>query len=179
MKSLRLIFFGVLVAATIFCPAATASTPSPSLQHLFTDKDCESVQGLVGDWQAESYLSGTWTLQKLGEHNYRLIQQHAESETSNRPAFDLCVAHLGGYLFFDATFQEVTPDGKKTALGEDDNPFWIPWHLIGRLNVEDDALHFQLLSDDWLQDALKSGRVQLTCSKNDEGQICSQPPARN
>lgn len=177
MKFVHLIAFGGLVAAIIFCPAAAASEPAASLQHLFTDKDCESMPGLLGDWQAEGDLSGTWTLQKLGEHNYRLIQQLPPSDASNRPAFDLCVAHLGGYLFFDATFQEVLPDGKKTALGDDDNLFWIPLHLIGRLDVEDDSLQFRLLSDEWLQDALKAGRVQLTTSEDDEGQYILTAPS--
>ncbi len=178
MKFVPLIALGVLVATTTSCPATAGSDPAASLQHLFTDKDCESVPELLGDWQAEGDLSGTWTLQKLGEHNYRLIQQHAESDTSNRPAFDLCVAHLGGYLFFDTTFQEVLPDGKKTVLGDDDNLFWIPLHLIGRLDVEDDALHFRLLSDDWLQDELKPGRIQLTCSQDDEGQYLLTAPSK-
>ncbi len=178
MKFVPLIAFGVLFAATLSYSAAAASEPAASLQHLFTDKDCESVPGLLGDWQAEDDLSGAWTLQKLGEHNYRLIQQLAQSDTSNRPAFDLCVAHVGEYLFFDATFQEVPSDGKKTALGDDDNLFWIPLHLIGRLDIEDDALHFRLLNDGWLQDALKSGRVQLTCSQDDEGQYLLTAPSK-
>jgi hypothetical protein len=63
----------------------------------------------------------------------------------------------------------VLPDGKKTLLGEDEDIFWIPLHLIGRLEIERDALHFRLLDDDWLQDAQKSGQAHLTCSRDDEG----------
>jgi hypothetical protein len=162
MKFVPLIALGVL-AATNSCLVAAGSYPAVSLQHLFTDKDCESVPELLGDRQPEGALSGTWRLQKLEEeHHYRLIAQHGQSDSSNKPAFDLCVAHLGGYLLFDATFQEVLPDGKKTALGDDDNLFWIPLHLIGRLDIDGDALHFRLLNDNWLQDEFKSGRIHLT-----------------
>jgi hypothetical protein len=84
--------------------------------------------------------------------------------TLHKEAFDICLAHLGGYLFFAATFQTVGPGGK-TVLGDDDNFFWIPLHLIGRLDIVGDALHFRLLDDGWLQDELKSGRLHLTCSQ--------------
>ena len=86
------------------------------------------------------------------------------------------MAHLGGALFFDATFQVVLADGQKSLAGGDDF-FWIPLHLIGRLEIEDDALHFRLLDDGWLQDALKTGRVQLTCSQNDEGRYILTAPS--
>src|SRR5260370_30673879 len=81
----------------------------------------------------------------------------------------MCVAKIESNLFVDATYQVLQPEGKKTLLGGYDDLLWIPLHLIGRLEIEDDALHFRLLDDDWLQDAQKSGRVHLTCSQDDEG----------
>lgn len=172
-------FFGlvVLLIAATTSPAAAYSDPAVSLQHLFTDTDCESVPELLGDWQAGGDLSGAWAIQKLGDRAYRLIQRVGESDASNKVAFDICVAHLDGHLFFDATFQEVQPDGK-AALGEDDNLLWIPFHLIGRLEVEDNTLHFLLLDDNWLQDKLKSGRLHLTCSRDDEGQYLLTAPSK-
>ena len=177
MKFMRFLAFVVLVIASTSCSASAYSEPATSLQHLLAEKDCESVPELLGDWEARSDLNGTWTIQKLGERKYRLVQKVGESDTPNKMAFDICVAHLGGYLFFDATFQEVRPDGK-AVLGEDDNLFWIPFHLIGRLGVEDNALHFLLLDDSWLQDELKSGRLQLTCSQDDEGQYFLTAPSK-
>ncbi len=177
MKFVRLFALGVLLIASLTWPAPGYSDPAISLQHLLTDKDCESVPELLGDWQAGSDLSGIWTIQKSGDRKYRLIQKVGESDTSNKEAFDICVAHLGGYLFFDATFQTVGPGGK-TVLGEDDNFFWIPLHLIGRLDIEGDALHFRLLDDGWLQDELKSGRLHLTCSQDDEGGYLLTAPSK-
>ncbi len=177
MKSARWFALGLLLMASLTWPAPGYSDPAISLQHLLTDKDCESVSELLGDWQAGSDLSGIWTIQRFGDRKYRLIQKVGESDSSSKEAFDICVAHLGGYLFFDATFQTVGPDGK-TVLGDDDNFFWIPLHLIGRLDVVGDALHFRLLDDGWLQDALKSGRLHLTCSQDDEGGYLLTAPSK-
>src|SRR5260370_15211882 len=81
----------------------------------------------------------------------------------------MCVAKIESNLFVDATYQVLQPEGMKTLLGGEDDLLWIALHLIGRLEIEDDALHFRLLDDDWLQDAKKSGGVHLTCSQDDEG----------
>jgi hypothetical protein len=178
MKFVPLIVLGILVAATTSSSAGAFSGPAASLQHLFANEDCEPIPELPGDWTAHGDLDGTWTLEKFGDRNYRLIQKVGQSETSNKPAFDICVAHLGGYLFFDATFQELTPDGKRSVLGEDDNLFWIPLHLIGRLEIGENALHFRLLNDNWLQDELKSGRIHLSCSLDDEGQYLLTAPSQ-
>lgn len=176
MNFARCFVLAVLPMASIAWPAAAYSDPAVSLQHLLSDKDCESVSQLVRDWEPKGDLSGIWTIQALGDRKYRLIQRVGESDTSNKAAFDICVAHLGGYLFFDATFQTVRPDGK-ALWGEDDNLFWIPLHLIGRLDVNDAALHFRLLDDAWLQDQLKSGRLHLTSSQDDEGQYLLTAPS--
>ena len=177
LRLLRSFTLSVFATAAACLPAA-AFGPAVSLQHLLAEKDCEVVPELVGHWTSDGDLSGTWRLEKLGERsNYRLIKQHSQSDPSNTPAFDLCVAHLGGYLFFDAIFQQLTPDGKRSLLGEDDD-LWIPLHFIGRLEIEDDALHFRLLDDSWLQDELKSGRIHLTSSMDDEGQFLLTAPSK-
>jgi hypothetical protein len=176
MRLVRFFFLSGLLLATVSQPAVAGFGPAVSVQHLLSDNDCEAVPELLGDWTADGDLSGDWALQTLGDRNYRLIEQRGQSDATNKHAFDLCVAHLGGYLFFDATFQEVLPDGKKTVLGEDD--FWIPLHLIGKLEIEDNALHFRLLDDGWLQDAMNSGRIRLTCSQDDEGMYILTAPSK-
>jgi hypothetical protein len=168
MRFVRFFVLSGLLVAAVSRPACASNDPTVSMQHLFTDADCEQAPELLGAWTADGELSGAWVFQKLGDHKYRLIEKRDDSDNSNKMAFDMCVAHLGGALFFDATFQALLPDGK--ALLDGDNAFlWIPLHLIGRLEIEDDALHFRLLDDDWLQDALKSGRVLLASSQDDQG----------
>jgi hypothetical protein len=168
MRHIQFFILSGLLLATVCGPTASGSDPAFSLQHLLRDTDCEAAPELVGNWTNDD-LSGAWAVQKLGDRKYRLIQNKESSDNSNRMAFDICVAHLGGYLFFDATSQVVQPDGEKTLRGGDDDLFWIPLHLFGRLDIESDAIHFRLLDDTWLQDALKAGRVHLTCARDDEG----------
>jgi hypothetical protein len=177
MRLARFFILTGLLVATVPSPVAAGSDPAASLQHLLKNTDCEAAPDLLGDWTAQGDLSGAWTIQVLGDHKYRLMQEAAESGTAERAAFDICVAHLGGVLFFDATFQVVLADGQKSSLGGDDDSFWIPLHLIGRLEIEEDALHFRLLDDGWFQDAKKSGRVQLTCSQDDEGRYILTAPS--
>ncbi len=169
MRLVRFFILSGFLLAALSRPAAAGIGPAFSLQHLLTDKDCEAVPELLGDWTAQGDLSGFWAIQTLKDRNYRLVQKAEGPDNLNRVAFDICVAHIDSNLFFDATYQVLQPDGKKTLLGADDDLLWIPLHLIGRLEIEDDALHFRLLDDDWLQDAKESGRVHLTCSQDDEG----------
>ena len=178
MKFARFFVVAVLLIACNAWPAVAYSFPAFSVQHLFADKDCETVPDLLGDWEAAGGdLSGAWVMQNLADGKYRLVEKGGASSTSDRGAFDICVAHLGGHLFFDATSQKVRPDGK-TAVFSEDEDFWIPLHLLGRLEVKEDKLDFLLLDDSWLQDELESGRLQLTCSQDDEGNYLLTAPSK-
>lgn len=177
MRFARFFVLGVLLISPAAWPAAAYSFPAVSVQHLLADKDCETVPDLLGDWEARGGLSGTWTMQKLGDRKYRLIEKSGEPGNSDKGAFDICVAHLGGYLFFDATAQKVRRDGN-TGVFDEDQDFWIPLHVFGRLDVKDDRLDFLLLDDSWLQDELKSGRLRLTCSQDDEGYYLLTAPSK-
>ena len=176
MKLERLFTLAAFLVASTAWPAASFPYPAISLQHLFADNDCETVPKLLGDWAAQDDLSGVWAIHKSRDGKYRLTQKVGQSTSSDREAFDICVAHLGGYLFFDATFQRVQTDGETAVFSEDE--LWIPLHLIGRLEVKDDALHFLLLADDWLQDELKSGRLHLTSTQDDEGNYLLAAPSK-
>jgi len=63
----RFFVLRVLLISPAAWPAAAHSFPAVSVQHLLADKDCETVPDLLGDWDARGGLSGTWTMQKLGE----------------------------------------------------------------------------------------------------------------
>jgi hypothetical protein len=153
---------------------AAASDPATSLQHLFKVQDCEAIPEIAGDWTALGDLEGAWTVEEIGERKYRLAQKATGSDPSDRFIFDLCVAHLGNYLFFDATFEMLAPDG--TRVNPDEN-WWIPAHFIGRLDIEANALHFKLLSDDWFQDSLRTGRIWVTVAPDDNGQFLLTAPS--
>jgi len=172
-------FVVALLVAAMPRPAAASSDPAVSVQALFSKDDCEAIPGLLGDWipQAGNDLSGNWTIQKLGDGRYRLIERDAHSDTGRKLAFDICAAHLDGHLFFDVTAQVVGPDGKN-VIEVDDDLFWIPVHLIGRLEIEKSALSFRLLDNYWLHDALNSGRVSLTTAPEDSGDYLVTAPTK-
>lgn len=171
MKLAGFVALAALATACAGTPAAGSGDPALSLQPLLKPADCEAVPELLGNWTARTDLSGSWRMQELPSHTYRLLASAANSDNSNRPAFDICVAHLGGNLFFDATFRPMQPDGQKPVLREnDDDVFWMPLHLIGRLDIDGNALHFRLLSEDWLQEEWQSGRLQLPSAENDDGE---------
>ncbi len=167
MRLIRLLAVPALLVVAASRSVA-AGDPAVSLQGLFSDNDCEAAPEILGYWTGNSDLGGTWTLQKLGDRKYRLVKQVEESHNGIRPAFDICAAPLAGYLFFDATYQELRPDGKE-VLGSDESGFWIPLHLIGRLDIEMNVLHFRLLNADWLEDAWKSQRVHFSRAQDDDG----------
>ena len=177
MNFARFFVLGVLLISSAAWAVTAYSFPAVSVQHLLTDKDCEIVPDLQGEWEADGDLSGTWVMQKFGDRKYRLIEKDGESSNANKAAFDICVAHLGGRLFFDATSQKMRPDNT-TAVFNEEEDFWIPLHLFGRLEVKEDGLDFLLLDDSWLQDELKSGRLRLTCSQDDEGYYLLTAPSK-
>jgi len=168
MRFIEMVFLIALVLAAGIRPAR-ASEPELSLQPLLAGADCEDVPGLVGDWTTDGDMTGSWTVQKMSNGLYRLFEKPPQPDTSNRSAFDICVAHFGGYLFFDATGQMLNPAGTAPIAGDDGLPFWIPAHFIGRLSISDGAIRFELLDDGWLDNALQSRRVQLAhvCLDND------------
>jgi hypothetical protein len=159
------------------CKPATASEPAMSLQPLFTNSDCETFSDLLGDWDAQSDLWGTWTIQAHGKNSYRLVEKREKSDSTKRTAFNLCLAHIGNDLFFDATEDVLEGPDQTSVLGDDGDLIWLPLHLIGRLDIETDALHFRLLDDSWLQAELASGRLQLTHTQLAEGEfLVTAPP---
>jgi hypothetical protein len=153
---------------------AAASDPATSLQHLFKGEDCEAVSGLAGDWTAHGDLDGAWTVEEMGGRTYRLAPKANGSDPSDQLIFDICLGHLGDYLFFDATTEVLAPDG--TRVNPDDKG-WVPVHFIGRVDIEANALHFKLLNDDWFQDSLRSGRIGVTVAPDDEGQFLLTAPS--
>jgi hypothetical protein len=175
MKLLALAF--VLSLLIVVAAPSAAADPAASLQHLFASEECETVSGVTGDWAARGDLDGTWTVEEFPDHVYRLIEKNVQSGEPGKLAFDICFRHLGGYLFFDATAQIMTADGERSLLG-DEETFSVALHIIGRFEVENDALHFRLLDQDWLQTELESGRAQLTHSEDDEGAFLITAPRK-
>jgi hypothetical protein len=147
------------------------------VQGLFSDHDCEEIPELPGVWTSPSE---TFSIQKIEGNRYRMIEQEIDSQTGNKLALDMCVAHVAGYRFYDSTFQLLAPDDKPTLPPEFvvGNAFafdilagyWQPMHMFGRLEIEKNVLRLRGLDNDWLQHALKSRRVMVASTQNDDGE---------
>src|SRR5271170_3401523 len=177
MRLLRVLTIAWLLITVAPRPAA-AAVGAKSLQGLFSTAECEVIPELLGAWTGPGV---TYTVQQ-GEHkNYWMIDREADAKTGNKLVLDICAAHINGQLFYDATFQLLSPSGEPTlppdfVVGggifavDILSGFWVPMHIIGRLEIEKNALHFRNIDNEWLQGALKSGVIKVTSTQDNSGE---------
>ncbi len=184
MRLVRAFAVTALLIAAIPRPAA-AGVAAKSLQGLFSSDECEAVPELLGTWTAPGV---TYSVRQTPDKKYWMIDRDADSKTGNKLVLEICVAHLDGQLFYDATFQLLRPGDQPTlppefVVGSDIFAvnvvagFWVPMHIIGRLEIEKNRLHFRNLDDEWLQAALKSRLVSVTSAQDSSGEYFLTAPA--
>ncbi len=177
MRLFRIFMITWLLIAAI--PRLTAAgVGAKSLQGLFSPNECEVVPELLGSWT----IPGVNYSVRQGHHNnYWMIDRDADSKTGNKLVLEICVAHIDGQLFYDATFQVLRPGDKPTLPPEfvvGSNIFavdiiagyWVPMHIIGRLEIAKNALHFQNIDNQWLQFALNSRLISVSSAQDDSGE---------
>src|SRR5271169_1429906 len=161
MRLFRVFMITSLLVAATSRPAATA-VAAKSLQGLFSSDECEMVPELLGAWTGPGV---TYSVRKAHDKKYWMIDRDADSKTGNKLVLEICVAHVDGQLFYDATFQILRPGDEPTlppefVVGSSIFAvdvvagFWVPMHIIGRLEIEKNALHFRNVDNKWLQVAL-------------------------
>jgi len=177
MRLFRVLMIAWLLITAAPRPAA-AAVGAKSLQGLFSTAECEVIPELLGAWTGPGV---TYTVQQ-GEHkNYWMIDREADAKTGNKLVLDVCAAHINGQLFYDATFQLLGPSGEpilppEFVVGSDIfavdvlSGFWVPMHIIGRLEIAKNALHFRNVDDKWLQGALKSRLISVTSAQDNSGE---------
>jgi hypothetical protein len=177
MRLFRVFVITSLLVAAIPRPVA-AGVAAKSLQGLFSSDECEVVPELLGAWTGNQV---SYSVRKGQDQRYWMIDRDADSKTGNKLVFEICVAHVDGQLFYDATFQLLRSGDEPTLPPEfvvGSNifavnvvaGFWVPMHIIGRLEIEKNALHFRNVDDKWLQAALKSRSVSVTSAQDDSGE---------
>ncbi len=166
-----------LLVAAIPLPAA-AGVAAKSLQGLFSSDECEVVPELLGAWTSPGV---TYSVREAQHKKYWIVDRNADSKTGNKLVLEICVAHIDGQLFYDATFQILRPDDDPTLPPEfvvGSNVFavnivagfWVPMHIIGRLEIQKNALHFRNVDNEWLQAALTSRLISVTSAQDDSGE---------
>lgn len=171
------LFFVTSLLVGIIPNSATAASAVKSLHGLLSAGDCELVPGLDGVWRGGS---DTFSVRKTENKKYWMIFEESDPQAGSRLALEMCVAHLDGQLFYDATFQLLSPHDEPTLppafivgsiIGFNMLAgFWKPMHIMGRLEIGKNALHINFLDNDWLQDALKSRLVSVSSAKDEDGE---------
>jgi hypothetical protein len=177
MRLSRTFVIASLLVAAIPLPIA-AGVAAKSLQGLFSSDECEVVPEILGAWTGPGV---TYSVREADHEKYWMIDREADSKTGNRLVLEICVAHIGGELFYDATFQ-IRRQGDEPTLPPEfvvgSNifavaivaGFWVPMHIIGRLEIRKSALHFPNVDNAWLQVALKSQLISVASAQDDSGE---------
>jgi hypothetical protein len=170
-------FLVISVLFTAIPPRADAGVGAKSVQGLFSPNECEAIPELLGQWASPGVNYSI----KDHHKNYLMIDRDADSKTGNKLVLEICVAHINGQLFYDATFQILKPGETPTLPPEFVvgsgifavdvvAGYWVPIHIIGKLEIEKNALHFRNIDDKWMQNALKSKLIAVASAQDDSGE---------
>jgi hypothetical protein len=153
---------------------ATAAVGAKSLRGLFSSDECEVVPELLGAWTSPGV---TYSVRKSHHNRYWILDRGGDLTTGKKLVLEICAAHIDGQLFYDATFQILGPDSESTlppeyVVGEDFAVnivagFWVPMHIIGKLEIEQNKLYFRNIDNEWLQGALKSRLITVPSAQDD------------
>ena len=156
---------------------ATAGVGAKSLRGLFSSDECEVVPELLGSWTSPGV---TYSVRESHHNKYWILDRDADLTTGKKLVLEICAAHIDGHLFYDATFQILGPGNESTlppefVVGEGFAVnivagFWVPMHIIGKLEIEENTLHFRNIDNEWLQGDLKSHLITVPSSQDDSGQ---------
>jgi hypothetical protein len=154
-----------------------------SLQPLFEEKDSIFEPGLAGTWKTADN-ENTWTFEKAKNGNeYVLVYRQAEfgpdgpfSEEKLVPGdtarFQARLGRLGGRLFLDLIPAAEGNPGVRNDLYD--------WHLIRahtvcRVWLEKDELRLDWPDENWLEEAIKSGKVAIAHVRTEDGWVVTAP----
>jgi len=156
---------------------AVAGVGAKSLWGLFDSDACEVVPELLGAWTSPGV---TYSVRESHHNKYWIVVRDAALKTGKKLGLEICSAHIDRQLFYDATFLILGPDDKPTLPPEfvvdEDFPvdivagFWVPMHIIGKLEIEQNKLHFRNIDNEWLQVALKSRLITVASAQDDSGE---------
>jgi hypothetical protein len=181
MEDSRLRRFQVLMITALLIAGipslATAAVGAKSLRGLFSSDECEAVPELLGAWTSPGV---TYSVRESHHNKYWILDRDADLTTGKKLVLEICAAHIDGHLFYDATFQILGPGNESTlppefVVGEGFAVnivagFWVPMHIIGKLEIEQNYLHFRNMDSEWLQGALQSRLITVPSAQDDASQ---------
>jgi len=148
MKPTRLVLLATL--ATILLSACIVR----SIRPFYYASDVVEVPELMGTWRSDD--DETWTLEKTEDGGYlwRVLKDKTEDQEAEETVLEATFFRLGGTLFYD--FQLA-----KDAFEDAQETFSVRVHLAARLHVANDELRIEYIPYDLVDDALKSGNLDL------------------
>ena len=181
MEDSRLRRFQVLMIPLLLIAGipslATAGVGAKSLRGLFSSDECEVMPELLGAWTSPGVA---YSVRESHRNKYWILDRDTDLTTGKKLVLEICAAHIDGQLFYDATFQILGPGNESTlppefVVGEGFAVnivagFWVPMHIIGKLEIEQNKLHFRNIDNEWLQGALKSRLITVPSAQDDSGQ---------
>lgn len=162
--------WGCLTLALLLSVAG-CHEPTPSLHPLIREDDAVFEPGLVGQWCEESEDlvcddDAIWTFEKDGERTYSLTIKELDDDGDETWVFKIRLARIEERHYLDAMLAEQYVRGKKV-----DTDFMLPVHMLGRIEVEPDAVRIRMLESDWVRRALKEGDLELAHEKLQNGDV--------
>lgn len=135
-----------------------ASCLTFSLHPLYDDKDSVFEPNLIGTWRdtAKKQNPSTFVFEKSGADGYTVTFNDTGDTPPGGGVFEVHLVTLHGRLFFDAVQTKVLLNGQQADVG-----VVIPSHLLGRIYLDGDTLHYDSLDDDWLKKGFQSGKITL------------------
>jgi len=142
-------------AVMAFACACLTSCVTFALHPLYGDADSAFEPGLLGTWNnlADESERVAFTFEKGQGISYKVTFIDPDSKPPDGTIFEFHIVKLNGQLFFDALQTGVLVKGQEVDAG-----IAIPSHLIGRLSLNGDTLHLDLLNDSWFKQGPQSGK---------------------
>jgi hypothetical protein len=149
--------------------------PASSLFPLFITGDKEFDERLLGEWrmQAEASFkhgekSGRMVFRKSADGTEYEVTLFDSDEKGMNLALTARLVRLGNFSFIDFG----TADADKRKFREIPFPA-IESHSFGRINLEKGSVRFDFLSDDWVKEQGKAGKVALATVQTPNGLVIS------
>ncbi len=175
---MRILKYVAILGMTVFAISCVWS-----LQPLFEESDLVFEPSLVGTWKTTD-KPDTWTFEKApNSKEYVLIYHQAEYEPDgafsgkktvpgDTVRFQVRAGRLGGHIFLD-----FFPEEKDNPWTRNDLFNWhlIRAHTICRVWMQKDDLRLDWLDQDWLKEAVESGKVTIAHAEAEDGLVVTAP----
>ncbi len=160
MKTKRFLFILIILPFITGCIV-------PSIYPLYTDKDIEFDQKLLGTWTDEDEKS-TWRFERGSEDFYELT--YTEDEMVSM--FDVCLVRLEDETFLDFYPQE------SAELNEFYSLHLIPAHSFARVLIKGSRIEIEFLSLEWLQEAIEDRKIRIDSMEFGDERIVLTAPTK-